>query len=232
MKKLFVLILVALTYNKSYACVTCNQQLQKAIYNSTFYPNLFTMLIAFMVLAALVFSLYWINVKKHKTAILKYPGVTILDSVPLSTASTVLGIGIGGFIDGIVFHQILQWHEMLSNKIPPVNLLAKSVNMFWDGIFHGFCLLVVIAGIIMLFKTLGRTNINRSTGLLSGGLLTGWALFNIIEGVIDHHILKLHNVREITTSINAWNFGFLAVSLVMLLIGLMFINREFKPQHV
>jgi uncharacterized membrane protein len=156
--------------------------------------------------------------------------VTILDSVPLSTASTVLGIGIGGFIDGIVFHQILQWHEMLSNKIPPVNLLAKSVNMFWDGVFHGFCLLVVIAGIIMLFKTLGRTNINRSARLLSGGLFTGWALFNIIEGVIDHHILKLHNVREFTTVIDVWNFGFLAISTVMLIIGLIVINKEFKPQ--
>jgi uncharacterized membrane protein len=26
-----------------------------------------------------------------------------------------LGIGLGGFVDGIVLHQILQWHHMLTS---------------------------------------------------------------------------------------------------------------------
>ena len=30
------------------------------------------------------------------------------------TAGIVLGIGLGGFFDGIVLHQILQWHHMLT----------------------------------------------------------------------------------------------------------------------
>jgi uncharacterized membrane protein len=26
----------------------------------------------------------------------------------------IMGLGLGGFIDGIVLHQILQWHHMLT----------------------------------------------------------------------------------------------------------------------
>jgi hypothetical protein len=28
----------------------------------------------------------------------------------------LLGIGLGGFVDGIVLHQILQWHHLLSSE--------------------------------------------------------------------------------------------------------------------
>jgi uncharacterized membrane protein len=28
----------------------------------------------------------------------------------------LLGIGLGGFVDGIVLHQILQWHHMLTSE--------------------------------------------------------------------------------------------------------------------
>ncbi|MCK1539441.1 DUF2243 domain-containing protein, partial [Bradyrhizobium sp. 176] len=34
-------------------------------------------------------------------------------SFPIS-AGVLLGLGLGGFFDGIVFHQLLQWHHMLS----------------------------------------------------------------------------------------------------------------------
>jgi uncharacterized membrane protein len=142
-----------------------------------------------------------------------------LNPVPLSTASIVLGIGLGGFVDGIFLHQILQWHQMLSSKIPPLTLLNKSVNMFWDGIFHLFSLIVVVIGVVLFWKLLKRKNIDKSGKLLVGGLLAGWGLFNMVEGVIDHHLLKLHNVREITAHPTVWNYSFLIISFVMIVIG-------------
>jgi hypothetical protein len=42
----------------------------------------------------------------------------------------------GGFVDGIVFHQVLQWHNMRSARLPPDNLLDTKIKMFWDGLFH------------------------------------------------------------------------------------------------
>jgi len=51
-------------------------------------------------------------------------------------AGVLLGIGLGGFVDGIVLHQIVQWHNMISNWMPPTTLTAMHVNMVWDGLFH------------------------------------------------------------------------------------------------
>jgi uncharacterized membrane protein len=208
------------------ACITCNKQIQEAIWDSTFFPNLLSMLSAFIVLAVLVAILSGLTAKKHKAFVAGNPGRQHLSPVPLTTSSTVLGIGLGGFVDGIVLHQILQWHEMLSNKMPPTTLVTKSVNMFWDGIFHAFCLVVVVIGVILLWKMLWRQDIDRSGNLLAGGLLVGWGLFNIVEGLIDHHLLKLHNVREITDNVGAWNWGFIGLSVIMLLLGYALINKK------
>lgn len=53
-----------------------------------------------------------------------------------TVAALLLGIGMGGFVDGIVLHQILQWHNMLSNRIPPTTMDGMRINMMWDGVFH------------------------------------------------------------------------------------------------
>lgn len=211
------------------ACPFCNAQTRQAIYNSRFYPNLALMLSAFIVLGLMVLLLSIVATRHHKQILAKSPGLIASNPVPLSTTAMILGIGIGGFIDGIVLHQILQWHEMLSNKIPPTNYLGKTVNMFWDGIFHAFTLLVVLVGIVLLWKLLQRTNVNRSGYLFSGGLLTGWGLFNLVEGVIDHQLLKLHNVREIAVNKDVWNYGFLGFSLLLLIVGYN-LSRRAEPR--
>lgn len=208
------------------ACITCNQKVRAALFDSQFYPNLLAMLSPFILLAALVGGLAWLFGQRYRSL----PGVQgtapVYNPVPLATAATVLGIGMGGFVDGIVLHQILQWHEMLSSKIPPNNLVAKSVNMFWDGIFHAFCLLVVLAGVVMLWKVGRRPDADRGGHLLWGGLLAGWGVFNILEGIMDHHLLKLHNVRETTDHVAAWNFGFLGFSVLLLGVGWGLISKK------
>jgi uncharacterized membrane protein len=197
------------------------------IFNSTFFPNLLTMLSAFIVLGIVVAVLSYLSGRRHNNFTIANPGSPYLNPVPLSTAAMVLGIGIGGFIDGIVLHQILQWHEMLTNKIAPVTVEAKSVNMFWDGIFHAFTLIVVFIGVVLLWKLLRRKDIDRSGKILAGGLITGWGLFNIIEGTINHHILRLHNVREIGEH-DLYNYLFLGISVIMLTVGYLLTSRRPK----
>lgn len=230
MKKVLLLtaLLTGITSTGS-ACPFCNKKVLEGIYDSQFYPNLLTMLSAFIVLAVIVVILSATAAKKHRSRLAASPGTRILSPVPLTTASMVLGIGMGGFMDGIVLHQVLQVHEMLSNKIPATTYIGKSINMFWDGIFHFFCMLVVLAGIILMWKLLSRKDIDRAGKLFGGGLLLGWGLFNIVEGLIDHQILKLHNVIEFSTDHNTGNFIFLGVSVMMLIIGYVLVNR--KHQH-
>jgi uncharacterized membrane protein len=211
----------------TFCCTTCNRKIQQMIFNGTFFPNLLTMLSAFIVLGIVVAVLSYLSGRRHNNFIIANPDTPFLNPVPLTTAATVLGIGIGGFIDGIVLHQILQWHEMLTNKIAPVTVEAKSVNMFWDGIFHAFTLIVVFVGIVLLWKLLNRKDIDRSGLLLSGGLITGWGLFNVIEGTINHHILRLHNVRELGEH-DLYNYLFLGIAIVMLIVGYLLTSRPRK----
>jgi uncharacterized membrane protein len=226
MRKPLLLSITLLVAQQVFACTSCNKELQNAIYNSTFVPNLLTLFSAFIVLTICVVVLSVLSTKKHAASVLNSKNNASFTPVPLTTASTILGIGIGGFIDGIAFHQVLQWHEMLSNKIPPTDLLTKSVNMFWDGIFHAFCLVVVLVGIVFLWKAMKRADTNKSGNLLAGGLLYGWGLFNIVEGIIDHQILKLHNVREITNNVEGWNYGFLIASVLMIIAAQVITNKS------
>jgi uncharacterized membrane protein len=221
MKLLFLLPVGLLLPAAGSCCVSCNREIQDGIYNSGFYPNLLAMLSPFLVLALLVVVLAVLATKRQRLFIADRTGIRIYSSIPLSAASMVLGIGLGGFADGIVLHQLLQWHEMLSHQIPPKTVVAKSVNMFWDGIFHLYTLGVTVLGIVLLWRLLRRDDINHSGYLLAGGILIGWGLFNLVEGIINHHILQLHHVREVTTNPDAWNYGFLIFSLVLAVAGLL-----------
>lgn len=232
MKKSFTLLVLLLGPNiAGFACPLCNKQIQEAIYDSQFYPNLLTMLSAFIVLSVIVVAMVVATGKRHKSRLAANPGTTALSPVPLTTASVVLGIGFGGFVDGIVLHQILQVHEMLSNKIPATDYVGKSVNMFWDGIFHAFCLLVAIVGVVLLWKLMGRKDVDVSGRLFSAGLLLGWGLFNLVEGVLDHQILKLHNVIEYAADHDPGNYAFLATSVVMLVAGGILYRSEDKKRY-
>src|SRR5436305_8286942 len=86
----------------------------------------------------------------------------------LVTAGTLIGIGMGGFVDGILFHQILQIHNMLSNWVIRDTLLNEQINMFWDGLFHAFTWLCVAVGLWLLWRTVKTPGV-----ILSGKALWG-----------------------------------------------------------
>jgi uncharacterized membrane protein len=49
----------------------------------------------------------------------------VITVLPSRSAGLLHGLGLGGFIDGILLHQILQWHHMLSGVDDyPVTTLA------------------------------------------------------------------------------------------------------------
>ncbi len=48
-----------------------------------------------------------------------------------------------------------------------------------------------------------------------GGLPAGWALFNLVEGLIDHHLLRIHHVRSGRNEL-LWGLAFLALGAALL----------------
>ena len=149
----------------------------------------------------------------------------------LRTPAVVTGVGMGGFFDGIVLHQVLQLHHMLSNTeadrfgiavYDEGTVAGLRANVLWDGLFHVATYILVLVGLLLLWRALRRTAPRRLPWrLLLGGLLAGWGLFNLVEGVIDHHILAIHHVYDTgdpgTTLL--LDLLFLASGLVLLLVG-------------
>ena len=132
-------------------------------------------------------------------------------------AGVVLGVGLGGFFDGIVFHQLLQWHHMLtSHGDYPMNTVpGLEVNTTWDGIFHSVTWIAVLVGVGLLWRLERRYDM-RWSWALAGALLMGWGGFNLVEGIIDHHILGVHHVRDDLGAPLEWDLGFLAWGAVFL----------------
>jgi uncharacterized membrane protein len=134
-------------------------------------------------------------------------------------AGLLLGAGLGGFVDGIVLHQILQWHNMLSGQLPPDTLVRAKVNMYWDGLFHAAVWVLTATGLALLWAAAERADVPHSGRTLLGGLLLGWGLFNVLEGLIDHTLLGLHHVYEYTANHEPADMAFLAFGLGLLLAG-------------
>jgi len=154
----------------------------------------------------------------------KAEGEADVGTADVRLPGTVLGIGLGGFVDGILLHQVLQWHHMLTSTdtdnlgvdyYPVDTVQGLKVNTVWDGLFHTVAWLAVLAGLALLYSRVthsrGRVWASRA---LWGWVLVGWGLFNLVEGVVDHHVLGIHHVRsgEYQTW---WDIGFLVLGALL-----------------
>ncbi len=92
---------------------------------------------------------------------------------PLS-AGIFFGLGLGGFFDGIILHQVLQWHHMLSSWYPVNTIENLELNTLWDGIFHSTTYLFVLTGLFILWKTAKTKHLYWSGDLLIGTMLIGF----------------------------------------------------------
>ena len=145
---------------------------------------------------------------------------------PLVSAGALIGIGMGGFVDGILFHQIFQIHNMLSNRVVRNTLVNEQVNMFWDGLFHAFTWMCVAAGLWLLWRAVKQPGVILSGRAFCGALFFGWGLFNVIEGIVDHGILQLHHVYQNGNHL-LWDLVFLMAGIVEVVVGTVMIRSGF-----
>jgi uncharacterized membrane protein len=143
----------------------------------------------------------------------------------LTSAGLMLGAGLGGFFDGIVFHQLLQWHNMLSARVPPDTMDAMRFNMLWDGVFHAAVWCLTLAGVWRLFTARARRDEPWSRHTLLGGMACGWGGFNLVEGLVDHQWLGLHHVMERASDHAPADLSFLASGVLLLALGAWLLRR-------
>lgn len=139
-------------------------------------------------------------------------------------AGLLLGIGLGGFIDGIVLHQLLQWHNMMSSRVPPTTMDAMKYNMVWDGLFHLLTWTLTLVGVALLWRALRRVPQGTSGRELAGAMVAGWGVFNVVEGLIDHQLLGIHHVRSGPHQLG-WDVGLLIFGAALCAAGAWLVRR-------
>jgi uncharacterized membrane protein len=136
----------------------------------------------------------------------------------LKAAAILLGLGLGGFFDGIVLHQILQWHHMICDERTCVAHSIEDLQRktFFDGLFHAGCWVLSVAGLVVLSRS--RLPTEYFARRLFGWAFAGWGAFNLVEGIVDHQILGIHHVKFDEHTF-LWDMAFLAWGALMLVGG-------------
>jgi uncharacterized membrane protein len=145
----------------------------------------------------------------------------------LIAAGVFVGIGEAGFFDGIIFHQLLQWHHMFSSIETEATVAGLELNTIGDGLFHVFDWVMISVGIFLLWQ-LAKQQVQLSTQTFLGAILLGSGAFNFLEGLIDHHLLGIHHVRAGANQL-IYDLGFLAIGAVIAGIGWIMLNQANSP---
>jgi uncharacterized membrane protein len=139
----------------------------------------------------------------------------------LIKAGVVLGLGFGGFADGIVLHQILGWHHVIciTPDCQPLSIQQLEHQNAQDGFFLLITWIISLTGMVMLFHAARRQASDWSGQVLFGAMLAGWGLFNFLEGLLNHQILGIHHVLPGNHQL-LWDMLYLALGLVFIYVGL------------
>ncbi len=125
------------------------------------------------------------------------------------------GVGAAAFVDETVFHQLLQWHHFYDRSTP-------TVGIFSDGLFHAFGTVALVAGLFLY------ADLQRRRALVvqrwAGAVLLGFGAFQLYDGLVQHKVLGLHQVRrgvELLPYDLAWN----GAAVLALLAGAVLLRR-------
>lgn len=140
---------------------------------------------------------------------LSRPGVSPPERRRSTWGGALLGVGLMAALDEIVFHQLLAWHHFYDRATPAVSLLS-------DGLLHSGELVAFVAGVFVLADLLRAGTFSRAFGW--AGLFLGMGAFQLFDGLVDHKVLRLHQVRYEVPLLPydlLWNLA----GVVLLLIG-------------
>ena len=130
-------------------------------------------------------------------------------------AGLLLGFALGGFFDGILLHQILQWHHLLSALEGDLRFQVAA-----DGFFHALMYLLAAAGLWMLWRSEAAGEARSGRWLLAA-MLVGFGIWHGLDAVLSHWLLGIHRIRMDSAVPLAWDLGWLAVfGLLPLVAGL------------
>ncbi|SHI68678.1 Uncharacterized membrane protein [Roseomonas rosea] len=150
-------------------------------------------------------------------------------SMRLGMAGGVLGFALGGFFDGILLHQILQWHHFLS-LVPGEALRDLRMQILADGMFHVAVYLIATLGLLLLWGARRAMAPAGAGGRLLGAALLGFAAWQAVDVVVFHWLVGIHRVRVDVPDPLTWDIGWLVLTgLPPLALGLWLRRRPGPP---
>lgn len=126
----------------------------------------------------------------------------------------LLGFSLGGFFDGILLHQILQWHHLLSAMNPDDIRFQVAA----DGYFHALMYVIAAAGLWLLWSS--RDGPHASGRLLVAHMLIGFGAWHAVDAVLSHWLLGIHRIRMDSETPLFWDLLWLGIfGIVPLVVG-------------
>jgi uncharacterized membrane protein len=137
-------------------------------------------------------------------------------------AGILIGIGVAGFIDETIFHQLLHWHHFYDKSTPTVGLVS-------DGLFHAFSWVCIVGG-LFLFADIRRRRTYWHLRFLAG-FCFGLGGFQLYDGTIQHKLLGLHQIRY-HVSILPYDVVWDGLAAIVLVVGIVLYRRSTQPRPV
>jgi uncharacterized membrane protein len=119
-----------------------------------------------------------------------------------------LGVALGGFFDGIVLHQILQWHHLLS-AVQAVRDLR--LQLLADGLFHALMYVVAAVGLVLLWRRRALLGDAGAGRVLASAALAGFGGWHVLDAVVSHWLTGIHRVRMDVANPPPWDIGWVVV---------------------
>ena len=111
-----------------------------------------------------------------------------IDPREAALPGALLGIGVMGAVDEIVFHQVLQWHHFFVHT-------GSFGQIFSDGLFHALTASLLVVAAIVLWVRRRRFAAIVTSRTFWGATLLGMGAFQVFDGTVNHKLLRLHPVR-------------------------------------
>lgn len=127
-------------------------------------------------------------------------------------AGLLVGVAAAAFVDQVVFHQLLQWHHLVDGATPEAGLLS-------DGVLHAVEVAALVSGLLLLADLQRRGA--AVPARFWAGMLLGAGGFQVFDGLVQHTLLRLHQVRygvELLPYDIAWNLAGLLAALAGVLL--------------
>ena len=134
-------------------------------------------------------------------------------------AGYLLGFALGGFFDGILLHQILQWHHLLS-AVEGAAFRDLRVQVLADGLFHAAMYVVGAAGLWLLWRARLEFAAPGADRLLFANALIGFGAWHVADGILSHWVLGIHRIRMAAENVLLWDLiWFVAFGVLFIAAG-------------